>query len=99
MLCILCREVEFEWDRIKREQNLRSHDVDFVEAEEVFDDRSALVEFDNKHSLAEERFRILGRTRSGRLLLTVFTPRGSKIRIISSRRASRREAKGYEEGI
>ena len=99
MSCILYREVEFEWDRIKREQNLRSHDVDFVEAEEVFDDQRALVEFDEKHSLAEERFRILGKTRSGRLLLTVFTPRGSKIRIISSRRASRREAKGYEEGI
>jgi len=99
MLCISYREVDFEWDRIKRERNLRSHGVDFVEAEEVFDDRRALVEFDAKHSLAEERFRILGKTRSGRLLLTVFTPRGSKIRIISSRRASRLEAKGYEEGI
>ena len=92
-------EVDFEWDRIKRERNLRSHGVDFVEAEEVFDDRRALVDFDAKHSLAEDRFRILGKTRSGRLLLTVFTPRVSKIRIISSRRASRLEAKGYEEGI
>ena len=91
--------MDFEWGRIKRERKFRSHGVDFVEAEEAFDDRRALVEFDAKHSLAEERFRILGKTRSGRVLLTVFTPRGSKIRIISSRRASRLEAKGYEEGI
>jgi uncharacterized protein len=91
--------VEFEWDRHKRVRNIRSHSVDFTEAEETFEDPLALFQFDAKHSEAEDRFFILGKTARGRLLMTVFTLRGSKFRIISSRRAGRREARGYEERI
>jgi uncharacterized DUF497 family protein len=61
--------------------------------------RHAFFQFDGRHSLAEERFFLLGKTRTGQLLMTVFTWRGVKIRIISSRRASRLEATGYEERI
>jgi len=93
------RDVEFEWDRRKRIRNIGSHSVDFTEAEETFDDGHAFVQFDARHSEAEDRFFILGKTGRGRLLMTVFTQRGSKVRIISSRRASRREARGYEERI
>jgi uncharacterized DUF497 family protein len=91
--------VEFEWDGRKRIRNIRSHSVDFTEAEETFDDGHAFVQFDARHSEAEDRFFILGKTGRGRLLMTVFTQRGSKVRIISSRRATRREARGYEERI
>ncbi|HEY4909974.1 MAG TPA: BrnT family toxin [Methylomirabilota bacterium] len=91
--------MEFEWDRAKREQNIRSHGVDFTEAEKTFEDRHAFFQFDGRHSLAEDRFFLLGKTRTGQLLMTVFTLRGVKIRIISSRRASRQEATGYEERI
>jgi hypothetical protein len=100
-ICILCIYfvVEFEWDAIKRERNLRLHGVDFTEAEKTFEDRHAFVQFDGRHSKAEDRFFILGKTRTGRLLLTVFTWRGINVRIISSRRASRQETIGYEERI
>ena len=91
--------VEFEWDRAKRERTIRSHGVDFREAAETFEDRHAFFEFDARHSLIENRFLILGKTWTGRLLMTVFTWRGTKVRIISSRRANRREARGYEERI
>jgi hypothetical protein len=73
--------------------------VDFTEAEKTFEDRHAFVQFDRRHSKAEDRFFILGKTRTGRLLLTVFTWRGINVRIISSHRASRQETIGYEERI
>jgi uncharacterized DUF497 family protein len=91
--------VEFEWDERKRIRNFRSQSVDFIEVEDTFEDRHSFVQFDARHSEAEDRFFILGKTGRGRLLMTVFTQRGSKLRIISSRRASRREARGYEERI
>jgi uncharacterized protein len=73
--------------------------VDFRNAREAFADRYALVQFDARHSLTEGRFFLLGKTAADQLLMTVFTSRGARIRIISSRRASRREARGYEERI
>jgi uncharacterized DUF497 family protein len=56
--------------------------VDFTEAEETFEDMHAVFEFDARHSLAEDRFLILGKTRRGQLLMTVFTWRSAKARII-----------------
>jgi uncharacterized protein len=91
--------VEFEWDAAKRQRNIRDHGVDFREARETFADRHAFVLFDGRHSVTEERFFLLGKTAAGQLLMTVFTSRSARIRIISSRRASRREAIGYEERI
>jgi uncharacterized DUF497 family protein len=71
----------------------------FDEAEEAFFDPLALMTSDEGHSFDEDRFRLLGRSRRNRLLMTVFTWRGDKIRIISAWRATRREVKGYEERI
>lgn len=89
----------FEWDERKRSRNLRDHEIDFGESTEVFDDPLALVRFDPDHSRGEYRFIIVGRSRRGRILLPVFAERGAEIRIISSRRANRREVRAYEEGI
>jgi uncharacterized protein len=91
--------VEFEWDERKRIRNIRLHSVDFTEVEDTFEDRHAFIQFDARHSEVEDRFLILGKTARGRLLMTVFAERGPKLRIISSRRANRREARGYEERI
>jgi uncharacterized DUF497 family protein len=91
--------VEFEWDGAKEEQNIRSHGADFTEAARTFEDGHAFFQFDGRRSRGEDRFFLLGKTPTGQLLMTVFTWRGIKIRIISSRRASRQEATGYEERI
>ncbi len=93
------RRVEFEWDGAKAARNLRLHGVSFDEARTTFNDPLALMHADEEHSNGEARFMLLGMSREGRLLMTVFSGRGERIRIISSRRATRREVKGYEKGI
>jgi uncharacterized DUF497 family protein len=54
---------------------------------------------DPEHSLSEKRYITVGRAFSGKLLVVVHTERGDNIRIISARRASRRERKFYEKII
>lgn len=89
----------FQWDDGKDERNRRKHGVDFDEAATTFYDPLALVQLDEAHSQEEERYVLLARSERGRFLVTVFTQRGEDIRIISSRRATRREVKAYEERI
>jgi uncharacterized DUF497 family protein len=88
----------FEWDAPKAESNARKHGVTFEMALTAFDDPFALITLDEKHSSREKRKRLLGESDSG-VLMVVFTVRnpGSRYRIISARKANRRERKGYEE--
>ena len=91
--------MEFEWDESKAVENLRKHGVGFDEAVTAFFDPLGALRMDDEHSEEEERFVFLGRSALERLLVTSFTERGSRRRIISSRPAGRREVKDYEEGI
>lgn len=91
--------MEFEWDDSKNARNLRKHGVEFREPATAFYDPLALVRSDVEHSHGEQRFILLGRSIQGRLLVTVFTERGNKIRIISSRCATRHEVNDYEERV
>lgn len=52
---------------------------------------------DKLHSDGEERFRIVGKTKKGRLLFIAFTIRKSKIRVISARNINKKEVYLYEE--
>ena len=90
--------LNFEWDEQKAKTNAAKHGVSFGEAATVFADPLSLTIPDPAHSQAEERFIILGKSHSGKLLVVVHTERGDNLRIISARRASRRERKNYEEG-
>ncbi len=89
----------FDWDAQKAATNVRKHGVSFEEAATVFADPEALDGPDLKHSEQEERFLRLGRSLTGRVLIVAYTMRGSgddeKIRIISARRASRKERATY----
>jgi len=89
--------LSFEWDDEKARMNLAKHGVSFVEATTVFGDALSLTIPDPAHSQAEDRYLILGCSHRHRLLVVVHTERGDNIRIISVRRASRRERKNYEE--
>ena len=91
--------MKFEWDATKEASNLDDHGITFDEARELFGDPLATVRSDPDHSDREHRLIIIGRSKRGRTLLTVYVERGEKIRIISSRRATRREVRGYEEGV
>ena len=89
----------FEWDSRKARSNLAKHGVGFQEASTIFGDPLSLTIPDPEHSLSEERYITVGRAFSGKLLVVVYTERGDNIRIISARRASRRERKFYEKFI
>jgi hypothetical protein len=89
----------FEWDPRKERSNLAKHGVGFEEASTIFADRSSLTIPDPEHSQTEERYITIGRAFTGKLLVVVHTERGNNIRIISARRASRRERKFYEKVI
>lgn len=91
--------MEFEWDDAKTARNLRLHGVSFEEAKTTFYDPLALMHADEEHSNEEARFMLLGMSREGRLLMTLFAERAERIRIISSRRATRWEVRGHEKGI
>jgi uncharacterized DUF497 family protein len=89
----------FEWDPRKAEANAATHGVSFDEAVTVFLDANALDGPDLQHSKAERRFLRLGRAADGRILMVAYTLRRSgdaeTIRLISARRASRRERAAY----
>lgn len=90
-------ELSFEWDENKNEINKKKHGVSFEEAKTVFYDTYALCEYDENHSGDEERFRILGASKKGNILIVVHCIRTKNtIRIISSRNATTNERKGYE---
>ena len=89
----------FEWDPRKAEANAAKHGVSFEDAVTVFLDPEALDGPDLQHSSAESRFLRLGRSAGGHVLMVAYTFRRSgdaeAIRIISARRASRRERAAY----
>lgn len=89
--------MKFEWDPAKATANEKKHSVTFEEAVSVFQDPMFLVFADPDHSINESRFLALGMSDSGMLLMVSYTERTDATRIISARKASRRERKKYEE--
>lgn len=85
-----------EWDTSKAESNVRKHGVTFSEAETVLRDRLSVHRFDSGHSRTEPRFVALGTSLAGRVLVVAYTDDGSTIRLISARRATKRERNEYE---
>ena len=87
----------FEWDENKNVINIEKHGISFEEAKTVFYDEDAWLEYDDKHSAEEERFRLLGCSLYGIVLMVVHCVRDNDvIRIISSRKATSTEIKNYE---
>ena len=91
--------MRFEWDNNKAESNILKHGITFEGAVTVFADPYLLFTEDSKNSLREEREWAIGESEKGSILVVIFTMRDEKIRIISARKATKRERKRYEEGI
>ena len=87
----------FEWDPNKAKENLEMHGVSFDEASTAFRDTLSLAIYDPLHSEQEDRFVLIGSSHRNRLLVIVHTERGDNIRLISARKASKKERKQYEE--
>ena len=92
--------IVFDWDSRKAKSNQSKHGVSFEEASTVFGDPMSLTIADPAHSRpAEERFVTIGSSYLGRLLVVVHRDEDKSTRIISARKAARRERKDYEEGM
>lgn len=89
--------IKFEWDAAKAAANLRKHQVSFDEAKSVFYDDFAVQFFDDEHSEDEDRFVMLGMSSEARMLVVCHCERdsGNLIRIISARKATKRESAFY----
>jgi uncharacterized DUF497 family protein len=88
--------LEFTWDERKASANLKKHGVRFEEAATVFIDPLARLFDDPDHSAGEARFLLVGCSLAQRVLLVVHAEKWDTIRIISARRAARRERKAYD---
>ena len=89
--------LRFVWDARKATANERKHGVGFLEATTVFDDPLSVTIPDPAHSVGERRCLLLGTSSQQRLLVVAHSESGESIRIISARRARRRERRAYEE--
>ena len=92
----------FEWDPVKARQNLRKHGISFERAAELFLDPLAVSIIDREHSEVEERWVTLGQDSQGVLLVLVHTfaevsVEKYNIRILSARKATKKEARQYKE--
>jgi uncharacterized protein len=89
--------IKFDWHPTKAATNLKKHQISFEEAQTVFYDEFAVQFFDEGHSEDEERFLMLGMSVHSRLLLVCHCERedGEVIRIISARKATKRESAFY----
>ena len=86
--------IEFEWDDAKAAENLRKHGVSFELAAKAFRDPFGMEWIDDREDYGEVRTLLLGMA-DGSVLTVVYTERGSRIRLISARRATRYEQDRY----
>jgi len=89
--------VIFQWDPRKAASNIRKHAVGFPEAATIFLDALAWTFPDPDHAETESRFITIGLSSRGRIIIVAHADRGDRVRIISARRATRREMDEYTE--
>lgn len=88
-------ETDFEWDTEKARSNLKKHGIDFSDAVGALSDEMALTLLDARTE--EPRHATIGADFLERILVVVYTWREDRIRIISARKATRKERRQYEE--
>lgn len=87
----------FEWDETKSNENLSRHGLSFEDAETVFSGRCVSFE-DDRFDYGEQRFITIGLL-EGRAIVVAHTTRGEKVRIISMRKANKRERTIYQKRL
>lgn len=93
--------MDYVWDEEKNQTNFKKHGIWFEEAATVFSDKNALEAFDSDNSFeGEERFVTLGLSSNLRLLIVVSCEViDGQTRIISARKATKKEGESYEKRI
>ena len=87
--------VEFEWDDTKNDACFERRGFDFAYAVRAFLDPQRIVAQDRRRDYGEDRYRLLGMI-DGRTYVIVYTMRGPATRIVSARKANRKEVANYE---
>ena len=90
--------MEIVWDPVKAKANFEKHGIRFGDAEMVLSD-SLAVTLEDPRAEDEQRHISIGSDALARILVVIYTYRGEEIRLISARRASRKERQAYERGI
>jgi len=90
--------VQFEWDEGKNRINIRKHGIDFSDAIDVFN-HPVLTALDSREDYGEERWVALGLMKAMMAVVVYVGCNGPVIRIISARKATKHEAKRYEQSI
>ena len=92
--------VKFEWDEKKNQTNIEDHGVSFRKASTVFSDENAVIADDVNHSFDEDGFLIIGRSYDKDVLFVCFCIRnGDTVRLISARKANKKEREVYEANV
>jgi uncharacterized protein len=91
--------MDAEWDPAKARANLRKHGIRFADAVTALEDARAISIRDERGEGDEARWISIGMDSLARILVVVYTWRGERVRLISARHATGREAQHYEEGI
>ena len=94
--------MEFSWDEHKNRENRKKHGFDFTEASEIFDDPFHTSILDKRFDYFDERWITVGATKKRKVIVTghlySLKQDGTEvIRIISARKATRKERQQYEE--
>ena len=87
----------FEWDDEKRQQNLLKHRIDFLYAAQIFEGDTVTV-IDDRRDYSETRYIAVGSI-AGELFAVVYTMRGENIRLISARKARKKEYERYQNRV
>jgi uncharacterized protein len=90
-------DLNFEWNEEKSIANFKKHRIYFEEAKTIFNDPLSITIQDTEHSIGENRFLDIGCSIRGQILVTVYSERNNNIRIISCRKATKKEIKDYEK--
>lgn len=92
------KTLSFEWDKTKNRQNIKKHGISFHEATSVFYDGNAILFDDPDHSIKEGRFLIISISEKLHICIVSHCYRedNNVIRIISARKATKREVDAYD---
>jgi hypothetical protein len=104
MLSGLFMNYNFEWDANKAKSNIAKHNVSFEDSASVFRDKNMISIFDDEHSESEDRWVTIGMDLHTETLVVVHTyisidNDNCNIRIISARKASKKEQQIYLEEL
>jgi uncharacterized DUF497 family protein len=91
------KELSFDWDVWNQQKNEVKHGISRAEAESVFFDPALSIFEDLKHSQQEKRWIAYGKSSYHQVLMIAFTVRNNKVRIISARKAAKKERSVYED--